>query len=737
MRDTRKAAAACLERGWSVVPLRPGEKNPGRSNWSATRLTPEEVAGAFTLDHNLGVLLGEPSGGLVDADMEIMPVVLAAPWFMPDTGAIFGRPSKPDSHRLYKIEGRVRRVLYRDPIDNLLLMEVRGEGHQTMLPPSLHPSGELVGWSSGSEPASVDLEAFMRSCGRTAAAGFFARHWPEWASSHHFIVLHLAGGLLRGGWSLEEVETFVLGVCTAAGDHEPADRLAAVRSTAKALEEGSEVTGWPSLSEYIPEAALVVLREWLQVRGRLSRIPTTDEGNAQRIVAYFGDQIRYCPEHGGWYVWDGRHWAKDSSEKILNITRETISRIWDDEIPAEPDPDHKTKLAKWAQASQMVNRMTAAPRLARTLPAVVVPARALDADPLLFNVENGTVNIQTGGLQPHNREDLITNLANVRYNPGAEAPLWRAFLERIIPDEEQRAYLQRACGYSLTGNIGEQVFFMLHGSGQNGKSTFLNVLIDLFGTYHKAADISSFVQTGQERVRSDIARLAGARLVTSTEPEEGQRLASSIIKRITGGDPIVSRFLYGSEFEHVARYKLWIATNHKLKLRGGDDAIWRRIRFLPFEVRIPDSEKRPNLDRLLLERERSGVLNWLIEGAQLWLRDGLGEPKIILEANRRYRDESDSVNLFLGQVCTPDPEAQVASSRLYSSYTGWCHENGERPVSAANFKERMQVAGYEQVRTSRGQVWRGLDLLEPLLDVLDPGTLPAPSPVNPFSVANR
>lgn len=710
MSDIHQAAHQYVEMGWSILPLEPGRKNPTASDWTAMRLGRNDIAAQFDDGDNIGILLGEPSGHLVDTDLETIEVVRCAPWFMPPTGAVFGRSSKPESHWLYRIPSTIRRTLFYDPQDQTLLLEIRGDGHQTMAPPSVHPSGEQVVWYKNTGPAEIEEETYVRACGITAAAAFFVRHWSEWPGNHHAIVLHLAGGLLRAGWPCESVEQFVSAICNVAGDHEPADRINAVRSTAKALEEENEVTGWPSLINFIPDPILDTLREWLGVANYTSRLPMTDEGNAQRMAHYFSDRIRYCRELGCWLIWDGRHWEPDHYElTIINFMRETIDRIWTQEVPKEPDKDRREQLAKFALYSQNVTRMYAGPKLARSHPKLTIHNRQLDAQAHWLNVENGTINLQTGGLQPHNKEDYITNIVPIRYTPGAKINKWQEFLDRFVPDKAEQLFLQKAVGYSMTGDTGERAFFILYGEGMNGKSTFMNVLTAMLGTYARTADITTFMKQKSDKTRTDLARLVGSRMVSSGEPEEGDRLAAGLVKALSGDDTIVARFLYQKEFEFRPTFKIWLATNHKPRVPN-EKAIWDRLRLMPFTQSIDVSEKINRYEDILLREEAPGILNWCVEGAQLWLAQGLGKPpEIMEEATEDYRRESDNVAMFIDQLVERVEEAKTPSGQMYATYSNWCRDNGERQLSNTRFKERMSNAGFE-MRRENGNVWLGAEL---------------------------
>ena len=700
MSKTKEAALEYEQRGWTIVGLRRGSKNPDSNTW--TEGTP---ASALRPDDNIGVLLGAPPSMLVDVDLDCKEALIGAPWLLPKTDCRFGRESRPESHWVYQSTQTIRRIQYKNPRTKELMLEIRGEGHQTMFPPSLHPSGERVQWASDGPPALC--EDFEALGGPLAAACLIAQLWPDWRHSHHIFVLHLSGALLNADWPVHRIEEFVSTICRMAGDHEPEDRLGAVRSTAKRKDEGETYTGWPSLVEFLHEEESTALKLWLQINTSHETWANTDEGNAQRLAYYFGKDIRFCPEHGAWYIWNGRFWGRDVSGRIVHLMREVLVKI-QDEARQQPTAERRDSLMRWSLASASVARMYAAPKLASTLPSLLVPADQLDVNPYLLNVSNGTVNLETGGLQPHNPNDFITKIAPVRFDANAEHPLWDAYLDLVQPDLDTRAYIQRACGYSISGSNIEQVFFILHGPKFNGKTTFLNTMRNLLGDYVSSADPSTFMRNHNQSIRSDQARLQGSRLVLTSEGEESDKLAEAYIKRVTGGDAIVARALYSKEVEHIATYKIWMITNHLPRVNALDEALWRRLRLLPFPVIIPAEKQVKNYENILKE-ELPGILNWFIQGHKMWREEGLGAPSFkMTEAATAYQALSDSVGRFVIDECALSPTSEIGAGMLYTLYKSWCDTNNERPLSGAAFKERILQRGLEQRRSAKGLVWIGI-----------------------------
>jgi putative DNA primase/helicase len=325
----------------------------------------------------------------------------------------------------------------------------------------------------------------------------------------------------------------------------------------------------------------------------------------------------------------------------------------------------------------------------------------LDRDLWLMAVTNGTIDLHTGKLRASERGDLLTKAAPVVYDEDATAPIWGRFLERVLPDSAVRWYVQKAAGYSMTGDVSEQALFFLHGAGANGKSTFLNVLMYTLGDYARQAspDLLMF-KYGNEHPTA-LADLRGRRLVTTTEVQEGRRMAEVMVKQLTGGDRISARRMREDFSEFDPTHKIWLAANHKPVIRGTDHAIWRRIRLIPFTVQIPEAEQNPRLPKEL-KAEAAGILRWLIEGCLVWQQEGLDPPATVVAAVDEYRDEMDQVGQFIADRCDLDRTAVTTGSVLRKVYEAWCEANGERAMSTTAFGLRLQEKSVQRGRNRQG-----------------------------------
>ncbi|MED3905818.1 phage/plasmid primase, P4 family [Geobacillus thermodenitrificans] len=432
----------------------------------------------------------------------------------------------------------------------------------------------------------------------------------------------------------------------------------------------------------------------------------TDLGNAERLVYRHGDNIRYCNVFGSWFIWDGQRWKEDKINQIQELAAETIRNIYK-EAQEERDSDIRKTLTEHALRSESRGKIEAMISLAKS--KVPVMPEELDQDIWLFNCANGIIDLRTGELLPHDRKKLMTKISPVIYDPKAECPTWIKFLEDIMSDEkgnpkyELIEFLQKAVGYSLTGDTSEQVLFFLYGTGRNGKSTFVNTIREILGDYGKQTNADTFTVKRSDRVNNDIAALKGARFVSATESEEGARLAESLVKQLTGGEAIQARFLYQENFEYIPQFKIFFTTNHKPVIKGSDEGIWRRIRLIPFTVTIPEEKKDTRLPEKL-KAEMPGILRWAVEGCLKWQREGLGNPDEIKQATEGYKAEMDSLGAFIADCCVVNELAKCWGSDLYTAYQKWCDENGEYEIGKRKFNKRLEERGFKKKRGTGGAI---------------------------------
>ena len=449
------------------------------------------------------------------------------------------------------------------------------------------------------------------------------------------------------------------------------------------------------------------------MHSRIDPITFTDTGNAEALVKGHGEDFRYLSETREFYVYNGRFWQPDKNASTLFRWSKDVIKHFKNTIPDIVDHQNKECLESldWAIKSASKARRSSMIDLARHEEGVTVSIKSFDRDPYLLNLNNGTLDLRTAKLRHHSREDFITKIVSVDYDPEASCPQFLEFLRQVIPTEDTLKFLQRSLGYSLTGSTKEHVLFILYGSGRNGKSTLLNLIRNILNNYAKDTDPETFFNKNHSPTRNDLARLAGSRLVTTTEGEEGKSLSESLVKKITGGDPLVARFLFREFFQFIPEFKIFLATNHKPKIRGTDHAIWSRIKLIPFNVVIPESEINHDLPDQLRD-EAPGIVNWLVEGCQEWQNHGLGDAAEVTEATQNYRNDLDTVSNFLTQECVEDENAQEIFGAIYANYENWCSSNGDRAESKKKFSTLLQAKGIQTGRNSTTRFVRGIGLIK-------------------------
>lgn len=437
-----------------------------------------------------------------------------------------------------------------------------------------------------------------------------------------------------------------------------------------------------------------------------------DMGNAKRLVDLFGDQLRYCYTEKKWYYYDSRKWCVDNIGIVEKIADKSILAMKAEaKIYLQADEQSGGDMAKAFEKHMKASRSNKAKKsmIAETMHHLPILPSQFDRYKMALNTPGGVVNLKNGTVHPHDSTHYFTKMTAVDYSSNADCPRWRQFLSEIFAgDKDLIRYIQKAVGYTLTGSTAEQCAFFLYGTGRNGKSTFIDTIRDVFGDY--AANIQPetiMVRNSQSSaVNSDIARLKGARLVTSVEPNEGVRINEGLLKQLTGDDVVTARKLYAEEFEFKPEFKLWMATNHKPIIRGTDTGIWRRIHMIPFNVQIPEDKVDKNLTHKL-KAELTAIFKWCIDGCLLYQAEGLKMPAAICQSVREYRREMDVVSAFIEDRC--QCEGCVQSSALYAAYAKWAESNNEYKMSHTKFSAEVSKK-FEKISTRQGKFFNGLSL---------------------------
>jgi putative DNA primase/helicase len=435
----------------------------------------------------------------------------------------------------------------------------------------------------------------------------------------------------------------------------------------------------------------------------------TELGYAKRLIAVYGGQLRYVPAWRRWLTWDGTRWALDSTGQAARWMKAIARRVTADAI-AEPDADTRRALLRDARRGESSHAIAGALTLAGTEPELAVSPDQLDADPFVLNCANGTLDLHTMRLRDHDPADLITKATRAAYRPGASGPEFTRFLERVQPDQGMRGYLGRLLGHGLEGRVTEHVLAIFHGTGRNGKGTLTGAVKSALGDYADAADPDLLTARTFDAHPTGTADLFGLRLAILHEHDQGRRLAEATVKRLTGGDRLKARRMREDFWSFDPSHTFVMLTNHKPLITGTDEAIWARLRLVPWTVVIPLDERDLTLaDKLELELD--AVLAFVVAGYREWRERGLDDPEEVVQATQAYREESDALGRFIEQRCVPG-HGSCGSTELFAAWSKWCAREGIEPGTATAFATLMQNKGFDNYTYSGRRRWRGIGLTE-------------------------
>ena len=439
--------------------------------------------------------------------------------------------------------------------------------------------------------------------------------------------------------------------------------------------------------------------------------PRTDVGNAELFAHLCADRLRYDHQRERWLLWDGQRWKADPDAEVYRLAIEATRTRYRNAGKID-DLKERAEEASWAIKGEKRAAIEAMLALGKVQLGIADAGDNWDADPWLLNVKNGTLELRTGELREHRQADRITKLVPTDYDPDAKCPTWDAFLDRILGDRPELVeYLQRLVGYSMTGEVIEQIIILLIGLGSNGKSTLEEALLDLFADYATMAAPGLLLTSRNERHPTELADLYGKRFVMSMEVGEGKRLAETLVKQLSGSDTIKARRMNEDFWSFTPTHQLWLAANYKPVIKGTDLAIWRRIRLVPFDVVIPPAERNKKLPAQL-RTELPGILAWAVRGCLAWQKDGLEPPEAVTVATAAYQEESDVLADFLSERCGVGDGSTIQASALYKAYTAWAECEGLRPrdvLSSTMFGRRM-TDRFHKEHKRQGWVYFGIGL---------------------------
>ncbi|WP_239706063.1 MULTISPECIES: phage/plasmid primase, P4 family [unclassified Mammaliicoccus] len=472
-------------------------------------------------------------------------------------------------------------------------------------------------------------------------------------------------------------------------------------------------------NEFIPETTdtdfqIYIMDDAVKPAKKDKRYSYDDTGNAERLKDLFGDNIRYNYTSNAWMYYDGKRWKHDDTGKMKILADKVVNNMKNEKLFIAEGVDEeemkKFKHRHWKDSRNHNKKVNMMKECEHLLP---VQNNDFDKDFNLFNVQNGYIDLRSGQLIDHDRNNFFTKISNVEFTDKADCPKWEEFLNDIFLGRQDLInFIQRAVGYSLSGYTTEQVLFVLHGNGRNGKSVFIEVLNEIFGNYATNITPQAIMASkmgNNSGPTPEIAKLDGARFVTTTEPNEGDRFDEGLLKQITGGDKISARKLHENSFEFTPQLKLWMATNHKPYVRGRDEGIWRRFVIIPFEKQIPLNEIDKDLTKKL-KQELPAIIKWCVDGYLEWQRIGLSEPAIIKEQRDEYRTEMDSIAAFIDECCEVGTTGKIKSSLMFAAYDEWARENNQYRMTNTKFGIEMSKK-FKKI-TSNGVHYIGVGLLD-------------------------
>jgi putative DNA primase/helicase len=423
----------------------------------------------------------------------------------------------------------------------------------------------------------------------------------------------------------------------------------------------------------------------------------SEEAIALELASRHRDGLRYVARWTQWFIWGGSCWREDEKREVFSIARGLCRET---AVPVNKSSERR-RIASAKTRAAVVSLASEDPRLAATVDQ-------WDTDPWLLNTPAGVVDLRTGGLREHRVGDYVTKQAAA--SPGGACPKWKAFMAEVTAgDAELQAYLQRVGGYCLTGATHEHQLFFLYGTGNNGKSVFVKTLAGILGDYHRATSIETFTVSQAERHPTELAGLRGARLVTSTETEEGRRWAEARIKELTGGDKITARFMRQDFLDFYPQFKLLFSGNHMPRLRAVNKAITRRFNRIPFAVTVAAERVNVHLAEELRE-EWPGILAWLVEGCLAWQRGGLNPPEAVTAATESYLESQDVLGDWLDDCCDAGGSYWANARDLFDSWKRWAEERNEFVGSVKAFAQRLEDRGFKRSRSNRHRGFIGLQL---------------------------
>jgi putative DNA primase/helicase len=689
------AVLVLARRGFRVHPLQPKNKIPVIGRWQERATTDEQTIRLWAAqyrDCNWGIATGQKSGIVVvdidpksggDASWNYLIGEhgdIKTPMVRTGSGGLHYYFRYPQKIEIRNSSGRVGRGI-----------DVRGEGGQVVAPGSLHPNGNVYEWIVTPEQAQLaDLPKWLLELIKSEPGDFTPVGGHLERGNRNDSIYHAALALARQGVQQEFVMSSVMKWLQDEGQSD--------------MDEDEVLTT-------IESAFATAKKRPIEVNDR------SDTLNAELLISTYGQDLIYVSGIG-WFHWNGKVWEQDLDDAVVaQLFIGCMKALRDDaarKIASATDKNAAREaavLAQWAVRSMSAGAIKSAIEIASTFGQV--RRRPEDIDGIntlwLLNCNNGTIDLKTGQLREHRKTDFITKMVPIDYDPAAKAPFWEETLALIFEGHpELVTYMQRALGYSITASQDERCFFICWGeSGANGKSTILETIQDIVGPgYSQMSDMVVITsQITDNRVSSSLAKLQGARFVSMNEAEENQRLSEALVKQITGGDTVQACYKYKNPFEYRPVFKLWVRTNERPIIRSQTNAIWDRVKLIPFDKSIPKDRRLPRSEvDVRLRAEAGGILTWLVNGCIAWLQHGLEDPEIVKAAVQGYRTDSDVVKQFAEECMESGTSVRVKTADVYQAFVAWCKEGGERYImTKTRFTQRLKASILAEIERSGGQ----------------------------------
>jgi len=671
----KQVALDYINHGYSIAPLKFKEKIPAIKweKYQTTRPTEAEVNTWSKMwdDYNIAIITGEVSGiTIVDIDGDAGFKSLESL----DLPATLSVSTGKGKHLYYRY---CDNPAVSNKVGVLPGIDIRNNGGYVVAPPSTHPSGKEYKFNDDVLTLSDFPQAVVDLCTKRNTKATDTKTVTEITEgSRNATLTSMAGSLHHMGLDYDEVLDIV------------------------------KLRNSKLVSPLDEQEITTLCRSVCRYEQGTRMFPLTDIGVAERFYDRYHDSIRYVSEENTWAIYNGVVWSKDFSDTIIMDKLVTLVRLIPNECKTEEYQESYDKFATCCEGAGKFNSILG---LCKT--KLATSTTAFDVDPMLLNTQSHTINLSTHQVVEHRSSDMLSKLVPITFDGDAVCPVWLSFLDRIFEHNVPLIdYVQRAVGYSLTGDVSEQVFFTLYGSGANGKSVFLDTLLHLLGNYSQQATFSTFLsKQGDGGVRNDIACMVGARFISAAESGVFKTIDDALIKDITGGKSVKARFLYGEFFEFEPHMKIWLATNHKPNIHDDSKGMWRRVRLIPFNVTIPTDQQDRKLYQRLLD-ERSGILNWCLAGLKQWQTVGLGTCDTVELATSQYQVSMDTLGRFIEDACIVGSTKECKSSVMYETFSRWCKSNGETVWSNKTFSIKFEDKGYHKVKKKDAAYWLGIDI---------------------------